>query len=346
MKKYKVIIWGLGSVGRYALKMIQEKESMELVGAIDVDPEKVGKDAGEIFGFGKTGVVVSNNVEEVLKTEADMVLYYVPYVFDKTDISPTGLTTNAEEICMALRAKKNVVSTLPIYISQITAPKFYEMIDSCAKENNVTYVQQGIFPGLFTPYLPVVLASMMGRVDSVLVHSGQDDSNNTAPWVQVFGYGKKPEEFNGEVLKAIVTSYYGPTVIEVAERCGIEYDRYELEHQILTAEVPMNPPCNKVEVGTISAHIFLMRCMKGDKEVSAFHFVHKVCHDIQPEPPRDSYIQINGEPNLMIRLDGMLTKNEPFSTSAAPGVNLIPQIVAAAPGFLGALDLPASSPAK
>ena len=47
MKKYKVIVWGLGSVGRYAVKMIQSKKSLELVGAVDVDPKKVGKDAGE-----------------------------------------------------------------------------------------------------------------------------------------------------------------------------------------------------------------------------------------------------------------------------------------------------------
>ncbi len=47
MKRYKVIVWELGSVGRYAVKMIQSKKSLELVGAVDVDPKKVGKDAGK-----------------------------------------------------------------------------------------------------------------------------------------------------------------------------------------------------------------------------------------------------------------------------------------------------------
>ena len=47
MKKYKVIVWGLGSVGRYAVKMIQSKKSLELVGAVDVDPKKVGKTRGK-----------------------------------------------------------------------------------------------------------------------------------------------------------------------------------------------------------------------------------------------------------------------------------------------------------
>lgn len=56
MKQYKVIVWGLGNVGRAAIRMIQEKQSLQLVAAVDIDPKKVGKDAGEIFGFAKTGV--------------------------------------------------------------------------------------------------------------------------------------------------------------------------------------------------------------------------------------------------------------------------------------------------
>ena len=66
MKKYKVIVWGLGSVGRYAVIMIQSKKSLELVCGIDVDPKKVGKDAGEIFGFDKANVIVSDDIDEVL----------------------------------------------------------------------------------------------------------------------------------------------------------------------------------------------------------------------------------------------------------------------------------------
>lgn len=54
-KKYKVIVWGLGNVGRYAVKMILQKKSLELVGAVDIDPLKVGKDVGELFGFGQAG---------------------------------------------------------------------------------------------------------------------------------------------------------------------------------------------------------------------------------------------------------------------------------------------------
>jgi len=345
MKKYRVIIWGMGSVGRYAVKMISQKKTLELVGAIDLDPAKIGKDAGEVFGFPKTGVIISNDIDAVLSMDADVVLLYVPDMRDKGDNRPTGFTGGAECICRALRAKKNVLTTLALYHLHKTAPKLYEMINTCALENGVTYVQQGIFPGLYNPYLPVVISSMAGRVDRVILTGGEDDSYNMSPWVQMFGYGKDPQTFDRQALKDMITSYYGPATLVIADHLGLEYDDYVEDHEVFTAAVEMNArSIGKVLPGTISAHRFTMRCMKDGQEVTGFHFVHKVCHKIQPEPPIEDKILIEGEPNISVTLKGMLSPVEPFASSAAPSVNLIPQCVEARPGFVDALDLPVSKP--
>lgn len=346
MKTYRVIIWGMGSVGRYAVKMIQQKKTLTLVGAIDLDPAKIGKDAGEVFGFPKTGVIISSDIDAVLRMDADVVLLYVPDMRDEGDNRPTGFTRGAEAICRALRAKKNVLTTLALYHLHKTAPKLYEMINVCALEHGVTYVQQGIFPGLYSPYLPVVVASMAGRVDSVIVTGGEDDSYNFSPWVKMFGYGKDPASFDGRALKDMITSYYGPATMEIADKVGLEYDEYVEDHEIFTAAMELNPrSIGKVMPGTISAHHFKMRCLKDGKEVTGFHFTHKVCHKLQPQPPIEDKIILEGEPNVTVSIKGMLSPVEPFASSAAPSVNLIPQCVEAHPGFVDALDLPASKPA-
>lgn len=345
MKKYRVIIWGLGQVGRYAVKMIQQKKSLELVGAIDVDPAKVGKDAGEVFGFPKTGVKISDDIDAVLNVDADVVLFYLPDMRDEDDNRTTGFTRGVELICRALSAKKNVLTTHALYHLHKTAPKFHEKINQCALENGVTFVQQGIFPGLYSPYLPVVLSSMAGRVDRVIVTGGQDDAYNNAPWVQLFGYGKNPATFDGAALKDMITAYYGPTAMVIADQAGIDYDEYVEDHEIFTTDEELNPrSVGAVKPGTIYAHAFTMRCMKDGKEVTGFHFIHKVCHKVKPEPPMSDKIIIEGEPNMTLSLRGMLDPVEPFSTSAAPSVNLIPQCVEARPGIVDALDLPASKP--
>lgn len=51
MRQYRVIIWGLGNVGRAAVRMIGERQSVKLVAAVDNDPEKVGKDAAGYLAF-------------------------------------------------------------------------------------------------------------------------------------------------------------------------------------------------------------------------------------------------------------------------------------------------------
>lgn len=345
MKQYRVIIWGLGHVGRYAIKMLERKRSLKLVGAIDIDPKKVGRDAGEVFGFAKTGVIVSDDIDAVLNLDADVVLLYIPDMRDDGDNRQTGFSGGANCICRALRAKKNVLTTLGIYHMHKTAPKLYDMIHQCALENGVTYVQQGIFPGLYSPYLPVVLASMAGRVDRVAVTGGQDDSYNFAPWVHYFGYGKHPEDFDNNVIKDIIASYYGTTTMVIADHVGLEYDEYVEDHKVFTTQMELEAhSIGKVKPGTIYAHEFTMRCLKDGKEVTSFHFIHKVCHKVQPEPPMADTIRIEGEPNITLSMKGMLSPKEPFSTSAAPSVNLIPQCVEAKPGFLDALDLPVSKP--
>ena len=46
--KYRVIQWATGTVGKVALKHFIENPTIELVGVYVTNPEKVGKDAGEL----------------------------------------------------------------------------------------------------------------------------------------------------------------------------------------------------------------------------------------------------------------------------------------------------------
>jgi len=84
MNKYKVIIWGLGNVGRSAIRMIAERrDTLELVAVVDVDPKKIGKDAGEVFDFPPVGVNVTSDIDGALKMEADVVMDFCPTEMDK-----------------------------------------------------------------------------------------------------------------------------------------------------------------------------------------------------------------------------------------------------------------------
>jgi 4-hydroxy-tetrahydrodipicolinate reductase len=343
MKKYKVIVWGLGNVGRAAIRMIMEKQTLELVGAIDVDPNKIGKDAGEVFDFGKTGVTVSDDIEKVFAMDADVILDYTPLVRD----SKGGFTPSAMDVCKALRAKKNVITTIPIYYSQVTTPELYKMINECAKENDVTFLPSGLLPGAYASYIPMVISGIMGRVDKIVVESGEDDQHNYSSWVKVFGYGADPKAFPCERLKMGIESYYVSGVYEMGDRLGFEFDEVKTTHEVFTAPEDLHPIFGTVKKGTISGHRFTMSGFTGGEEKVTLRYVHKICHDVAPEPPVNDKIHIEGLPgDIDVDLKGMMPLDESYVTSAAPTVNIIPAVVEAQPGFRQAMDLPVVVPIR
>ena len=49
-KKIRVAQYGLGPIGSSIVRLMRQKDSLEIVGAIDKDPAKAGRDLGEVVG--------------------------------------------------------------------------------------------------------------------------------------------------------------------------------------------------------------------------------------------------------------------------------------------------------
>jgi len=69
MKNVKVIQYGCGKMSVYTMRYVLENGG-QIVGAIDINPEVIGKDIGEIIGKENIGVSVTSvdKAEELLKT--------------------------------------------------------------------------------------------------------------------------------------------------------------------------------------------------------------------------------------------------------------------------------------
>jgi 4-hydroxy-tetrahydrodipicolinate reductase len=53
VEKINVIIYGCGVMGQRVAEALLDKESFEIVGAVDIAPELVGKDLGEVINAQK-----------------------------------------------------------------------------------------------------------------------------------------------------------------------------------------------------------------------------------------------------------------------------------------------------
>ncbi len=81
----RVVVYGVGPIGQLIARVAFNRGGLDVVGAIDIDPQKVGKDLGEVIGLGKTlGIKVEDDADKVLRdTKPDIVLHSTGSFFDK-----------------------------------------------------------------------------------------------------------------------------------------------------------------------------------------------------------------------------------------------------------------------
>jgi len=68
MKKIKAIVYGVGAIGKLVTKYMVDN-GIDIVGAIDINPDLVGKDLGEVAGLGRhLNVIINDDADELLST--------------------------------------------------------------------------------------------------------------------------------------------------------------------------------------------------------------------------------------------------------------------------------------
>ncbi|MFQ6065312.1 MAG: Gfo/Idh/MocA family oxidoreductase, partial [Candidatus Bathyarchaeia archaeon] len=160
MDKVRVILCGIGAVGRRIAKFLLEKKGVEIVGAIDTAEEKVGRDLGEVLGIEKKlGIVVLDDADAVLsKAKADVMIH-----------STTSFLKQVySQVAKALEYGVNVVSTCeelsyPYVVDADLAGK----LDELAKRYGVTVLGTGVNPGFVMDTLPITLTGACQTVKAI-----------------------------------------------------------------------------------------------------------------------------------------------------------------------------------
>ncbi|MGH3451189.1 MAG: diacylglycerol kinase, partial [Haloechinothrix sp.] len=106
---FRVAQWSTGNVGKHAIAGIDTRPDLDLVGVWVSDPAKVGTDAGELAGIGRTlGVAATNDAEEILALKPDCVVY--------TAMADDRIVEAIDDLARILRAGINVVSSSPVFL--------------------------------------------------------------------------------------------------------------------------------------------------------------------------------------------------------------------------------------
>ena len=247
MKKYKVIIFGCGVMGRKTAQALLDKTSFEIVGAVDIDPELFGKDLGEILDPPRIlGILIEKKPENLLSTvNADAVVL----------TTTSHLESVAPQIIQCLEAGLNVVSTCEeLSFPWKRHPELTRKLDNLAKEHGKTVVGTGINPGFLMDMLPLVLTAPCLKVHSVKVKRMMNSSKRRIPFQVKVGTGLTQEEFKEKIENKIITGHVGlqESINMIAAGLGWELDEaVELPPEPVTGEKVITTAFGEVQPGDV-----------------------------------------------------------------------------------------------
>lgn len=338
-RKYRVIQWCTGVVGKVALRHFIENPAFQLVGVLVTNPEKVGKDAGDLVGLPPTGVTATDDIDRIIGLDADCV-HYAPRVAD-TDM-----------ICRLLRSGKNVASVGGPF-SPEHYPEQFDRIEAACDEGGVSYHACGIHPGFSGDILPLTLTRLMNRVDHIQVYEFIDKLENPMIYTEVMGFGRDPGELLAKPSRSPEAPYaFAQSMALVAEGLGKKIENITTQLEVATAtrdipyEVGQGLPGGVIRKGTVGGQHYEWTAWADGSPLITYHFFWSMGADIEPRWDIDSRYQvvIEGDPPLEVRLMGRPGADgvRPFlglPWTGLLGATALPAVCDARPGVITHIDL-------
>ncbi|MEZ6038620.1 MAG: dihydrodipicolinate reductase [Planctomycetota bacterium] len=322
----RVVSFGLGPIGLAAARLALQKTSLQLVGAIDIDPAKVGQDLGDLLELGRTtGIVVEADADAALaRLKPDCVLH----------CTSSFLPAIKDQLLLLSKHGVDVVSSSEeLLVPEFQHPELAAEIDAAAKASGATILGTGVNPGFAMDLLAVVASAVTMDVQSVKCVRVVDAATRRLPLQRKVGAGLSQSEFR----KQLETGKFGhigmrESVALVARGLGFELDR--IEH---TVEPVLAPEDHKTpflivkegEVAGIRNH--------GYGYIQKRLVVHLDLSMYVGAPDPHDQIELESEPPISLRFPSGIAGDQ---ATASILVNSVHGAVGARPGLVTVLDVP------
>jgi len=336
-KTYRVIQWATGTVGSAALKYFIENPVIDLVGVLVTNPEKVGKDAGDLVGLPKTGVLATDSAEAILAMDADCVLF-----------APSMMTPPIDMVCQLLASGKNVVSPAGPFLHNKWIPEEAARVEAACKAGGTSFHGCGIHPGFSGDILPITLLRLMSRVDCVEVTEIIDKVRNPMIYTEIMGFGMDPAELLANPKRSPETyKFFYSSMAMIAEALGKEIEEVTVKFEVSTALKDIKHLYGEVKKGTVGGQHYEWTAWCEGAPLVVYHFYWQLGEDLDPlwEQGEAMYrVRIHGDPPLECQLMGQKDADgrHPFlglPWTGLVGCTVVPQVCDAAPGVVTHFDL-------
>ena len=325
----KVVHYGLGPIGAAVVKQVADRRGFKIVGAVDIDPGKVGRDLGQVAGVGRAlKIKVSGDARKTIKaTKPDVVVL----------CTLSSLKKVLPQMAEILKLKIPIVSTTEELAYPTGANmKYAREIHAMAKQAKVAVLGTGVNPGFTMDALPITLTGVCERVDSIRVDRVQDARVRRLPFQQKIGAGLTREQFQKKVNDTSVRHVgLAESVSMIADAMGWKLDKITDEIQPKIATETVASEYLAVDAGYVCGIVQDGIGYRNGKPVVTLHMEAYL-----GAPESFDSVDIVGSPNIKSKIAGGVHGDV---ATASITVNSIPKILDVAPGLHTMRDMPIPS---
>lgn len=333
METVKVVLYGIGAIGELIARFLLEKQGVEIVGAIDVAEDKVGKDLGELLGLNKKlGVTVSRDVTSLFsKVKAEIAIH----------TTTSYLKDTYPQIAALLKHHINVISTCEeLSYPYYSEPELAAKLDALAKKHEVTVLGTGINPGFLMDTLVITLTAVCQKIEKIEAIRVMNASTRRLPFQKKIGAGLTIAEFKQKIANKQITGHVGleQSIAIIADALSWKLDGIKVdEAEPVIAKETVESSVIKVEAGKVAGLRQTARGFMEGREVILLDFQAYI-------GAKEEYdaITIQGVPTVKQKIQPCIHGD---TGTVAIVVNSIPKVLKAPAGLLTMKDLPVPSAA-
>lgn len=325
---FRVLQIGFGTMGRKISQAIIERENLQLVGVVDVDPKLQNQEVEKLLSLdSSSSTVIRTNLEQVSSERpADVALVLTSSSLEK--VTPT--------ISLCLQTGIDVLSLCEeLSYPYVRHPQLSKELDRLGKKHNKTILGTGINPGFLMDLLPIVLSAPCIRVDNIHVTRHMNSSHRRASFQKKIGTGMTQEDFKKAIAKKTITGHVGlvESIHMIGKALNFNLDNVE--------EFPPKPVIASKETVTPFAtarkgEVLGLKSQAIGQQGGVTLITLDFLAYAEASPEYDE-VRINGHPNIHQRIESGVHGD--YGTTGMI-VNLIPLVIQARPGLLTMMDLP------
>ena len=324
--KTRIAQFGLGPIGMESLALAATKPWLEIIGGIDIDPRKSGRDLGELTGVAALeGRHVCSCLDELLaRGKPDVILH-------------TSVSKFAEAFLQLepiVRQGISVVSSCEeLVYPKLRQPKLAARLDELAQQNNARIFGTGVNPGFVMDVLPLCLTTVCRNVRAVHLERVVNASTRREPLQRKIGSGLPTVQFQAQLDRG-EAGHAGlqESLALIGHGLGWDLEDTAESKRVIIAQEPIQTAYFTVQAG--------QTCGIHQRAEARRH--GKICVSLDlkmyldAKEPRDT-IRIEGDPPIELLISGGVAGD---AATVASIINSIPRVLQARPGLLLATDLP------